>query len=140
MSLSASAPWLAYYGSTPATIDYPDKTMFQLLQGTATQYPNNTAYIFQGKKTTFAQFMTRIESAARGLVAMGIGKGDTFILHFAFYILHCRLCRLHDKLKFAIYSVIISLYKENFQHFVKKLRIYKFYLCMARKGCIIVTE
>ena len=76
MSLSASAPWLAYYGSTPATIDYPDKTMFQLLQGTATQYPNNTAYIFQGKKTTFAQFMTRIESAAKGLTAMGIGKGD----------------------------------------------------------------
>ena len=76
MSLSASAPWLAYYGSTPATIDYPDKTMYQLLQGTATQYPNNTAYIFQGKKTTFAQFMTRIESAAKGLTAMGIGKGD----------------------------------------------------------------
>ena len=65
MSLSASAPWLAYYGSTPATIDYPDKTMFQLLQGTAGQYPNNTAYIFQGKKTTFAQFMTRIDAAAR---------------------------------------------------------------------------
>jgi len=76
MSLSASAPWLAYYGATPATIDYPDKTMYQLLQGTATQYPNNTAYIFQGKKTTFAQFMGRIESAAKGLVAMGIGKGD----------------------------------------------------------------
>ena len=76
MSLSASAPWLAYYGSTPATIDYPDKTMYQLLGDTARQYPNNTAYIFQGKKTTFAQFMTRIESAAKGLVAMGIGKGD----------------------------------------------------------------
>ena len=76
MSLSASAPWLAYYGNTPATIDYPDKTMYQLLQGTATQHPNNTAYIFQGKKTSFAQFMTRIDAAARGLTAMGIGKGD----------------------------------------------------------------
>ncbi len=76
MSISSSAPWLSYYGNTPASLDYPDKTMYQLLNDTAKQYPNNTAYIFQGKKTTFAQFMSRIDSAARGLTAMGIGKGD----------------------------------------------------------------
>ena len=76
MSISSSAPWLSYYGNTPASLDYPDKTMYQLLSETARQHPNNTAYIFQGKKTTFAQFMSRIDSAARGLTAMGIGKGD----------------------------------------------------------------
>ena len=76
MSLSASAPWVAYYGDTPATIDYPDMTMYQLLRQTAQQYPNHVAYIFQGKKTTYTQFMSRIESAARGLTAMGITKGD----------------------------------------------------------------
>ena len=76
MSLSASAPWLAYYGNTPTTIDYPDKTMYQLLSETAKQYPDHIAYIFQGKKTTFTQFMTRIEAAAKGLTALGIGKGD----------------------------------------------------------------
>ena len=76
MSISASAPWLAYYGSTPASIDYPDQTMYQLLAETAAKYPGQTAYIFQGKKTTFAQFMTRIDAAAKGLTAMGIAKGD----------------------------------------------------------------
>ena len=76
MSISSSAPWLSYYGNTPASLDYPDKTMYQLLSETARQHPNNTAYIFQGKKTTFAQFMSRIDSAARGLTAMGIGKDD----------------------------------------------------------------
>ena len=76
MSISASAPWLAYYGSTPASIDYPDQTMYQLLTETAAKYPGQTAYIFQGKKTTFAQFMTRIDAAAKGLTAMGIAKGD----------------------------------------------------------------
>ena len=76
MSISASAPWLAYYGSTPASIDYPDQTMYQLLAETAAKYPGQTAYIFQGKKTTFAQFMTRIDAAAKGLTAMGISKGD----------------------------------------------------------------
>ena len=76
MSLSASAPWLAYYGNTPANLKYPSCTMYQLLSSTAKQYPNNTAYIFQGKKTSYAEFMTRIDAAAKGLTAMGIGKGD----------------------------------------------------------------
>ena len=35
MSLSAAAPWLAYYGTTPATLRYPALTMYQLLRSTA---------------------------------------------------------------------------------------------------------
>ena len=76
MSLSASAPWLAYYGTTPASLEYPDLTIYQLLSQTAETYPNAIAYIFQGKKTTYAEFMTRIDAAARGLTAMGITRGD----------------------------------------------------------------
>ena len=76
MSLSSAAPWLAFYGNTPASLPYPDKTMYSLLADTAEKYPDNTAYVFQGKKTTYAQFLRRIEAAARGLTAMGIGKGD----------------------------------------------------------------
>ena len=76
MSLSASAPWLAYYGNTPANLKYPSCTMYQMLRATAKQYPNSTAYIFQGKKTSYTEFMARIDAAAKGLTAMGIGKGD----------------------------------------------------------------
>ena len=76
MSLSASAPWVAFYGDTPASLHYPDKTMYQLLAETAQQYPHHIAYIFQGKKTTYAEFLRRIDAAARGLSVMGIRKGD----------------------------------------------------------------
>ena len=76
MGISSSAPWLKYYGNTPATLDYPHKTMYQLLAATAKQYPNSVAYIFQGKETTYASFMKRIDAAAKGLTAMGIRKGD----------------------------------------------------------------
>ena len=76
MGLSASAPWLAYYGNTPATIDYPRKTMQQLVCEAAKKYPNNNAYIFMGKETTYAAFAQRIEAAAKGLYHMGIRKGD----------------------------------------------------------------
>ena len=76
MGLSSSAPWTAFYGNTPASVEYPQKTMYQLLHETAQKYPKHTAYVFQGKKTSYAAFLTRIDAAARGLVAMGIGKGD----------------------------------------------------------------
>ena len=76
MALSSTAPWTAYYGNTPATLDYPHKTMYQLLFDAAMKYPNNTAYVFMGKKTSYATFMKRIEAAAKGLYHMGIRKGD----------------------------------------------------------------
>ena len=76
MGLSASAPWIAFYGNTPVSIDYPRKTMYQLLEATAKKYPANIAYTFMGKQTTYAEFMRRIEAAAKGLTAMGITRGD----------------------------------------------------------------
>ena len=76
MSLSANAPWRAFYGSTPETIDYPQTTMYQQVSAAAKEYPNNNAYIFMGKETTYRVFLQRIEAAAKGLYAMGIRKGD----------------------------------------------------------------
>lgn len=76
MSLSADAPWLAYYGRTPATLNYPDCTMYEMVSRAARRYPENIAYTFMGKKTKYADFLARIDAAAKGLVAMGIQKGD----------------------------------------------------------------
>ena len=76
MSISASAPWLAFYGNTPATLSYPNKTMFQLLQSTAHQYPTSIAHSFMGKQTTYDTFLKDILAAAKGLYAQGIRKGD----------------------------------------------------------------
>ena len=83
MGLSASAPWLKYYGSTPASLDYPHKTMYQLLSKTARKYPKNIAYNFMGKETTFEAFMARIDAAAKGLHAMGLRRGDKITICMA---------------------------------------------------------
>lgn len=76
MSISATAPWVKYYGDTPAHLDYPRVTMYEMLAKAAAAYPGNTAYIFQGKKTSFADFMQRIDATAKGLYHLGIRKGD----------------------------------------------------------------
>ena len=76
MGLSASAPWLKYYGNTPASLDYPHKTMYQMVAAAGKKYPKTPAYVFFGRETTYAAFLQRIEAAAKGLYHMGIRKGD----------------------------------------------------------------
>ncbi len=76
MGLSASAPWRAFYGDTPVSLDYPSLTMYQLLRRNAKQYPGSAAYVFMGKQTSYAAFLDRIEAAAKGLTKLGISKGD----------------------------------------------------------------
>ena len=76
MNISAAAPWVNFYGNTPAHLDYPDTTIYQQLSAAAHKWPNNVAYTFQGKKTTYAAFLERIEAAAKGLYSLGIRKGD----------------------------------------------------------------
>ena len=76
MGLSASAPWLKFFGNTPASLDYPHKTMYEMVAAAARKYPDNTAYVFMGKKTSYTDFLRRIQAAAQGLWAMGIRPGD----------------------------------------------------------------
>ena len=48
----------------------------ELVEQAAKRKPDHVAYTFMGKKTTYTQFMRRIEAAAKGLYKMGIRKGD----------------------------------------------------------------
>ena len=62
LGLSAAAPWRAFYGNTPVSLDYPGLTMYQLLKRNAKQYLDHDAYVFMGKKTSYAEFLARIKS------------------------------------------------------------------------------
>ena len=83
MGISKSAPWVKYYGTTPASIDYPHTTMYQQVMEAVRKYPDNIAYNFMGKQTTFRAFAARIDAAAKGLYAMGLRKGDRLTICMA---------------------------------------------------------
>ena len=57
-------------------LTYPDATMFELVDRVAKQYPDEPAYEFYNKKTSYAQFICRIERAARAFWAFGVRPGD----------------------------------------------------------------
>lgn len=76
MNISSAAPWLEFYGDTPRSLEYPKKTMYQMVADAARKFPHNVAYDFMGKKTTYAAFLKRIDLTAKALLELGIGKGD----------------------------------------------------------------
>jgi long-chain acyl-CoA synthetase len=83
MGISKTAPWIKYYGTTPATLDYPHTTMYQQVMEAVRKYPDNIAYNFMGKQTTFRSFAARIDAAAKGLHAMGLRRGDRLTICMA---------------------------------------------------------
>lgn len=68
--------WTKFYGNTPATLNYPDYTMFEMVEQTGNKYPDDTVYEFMGKKTKYRDFLKQIETTAKAFAAMGIKKGD----------------------------------------------------------------
>ena len=77
MSVSSSSPWLKFYSDkTPAHLTYPQKTIYEMVREIGTKKPKLIAYDFMGKKTTYGEFMQRIELTAQALTALGIAAGD----------------------------------------------------------------
>ena len=57
-------------------LDYPEATMFELVEKASERFPGEPAYEFYGKKTSYREFIRRIERTARAFYASGIRPGD----------------------------------------------------------------
>lgn len=74
-----NAPWLKYFGDIPAHLDYPSGSMYEAVRESAQRLKkmNSVAYEFQGKKTTYKQFLNKIELLGKAYRSIGINEGDT---------------------------------------------------------------
>ena len=61
-------------------IDYPELTMYQMIEKRAGIVPDEDAVEFYGKKISFKGLIKRIDRCARAFIAAGIGKGDAVTL------------------------------------------------------------
>ena len=68
-------PWYKYYGKNNK-IDYPDLTIYELVEKTAKTYPGNYAYEYYGKRVTYREFIAKIKRAASALIELGVKEGD----------------------------------------------------------------
>jgi long-chain acyl-CoA synthetase len=70
-------PWLkSYERGVPATINYEEICMPDILDRTAREFPDKTALIFQGYKLTYRQFKEMVDRFATCLADFGIRPRD----------------------------------------------------------------
>ena len=76
MNPEVKTPWEGHTDGVPLYLEYPDCTMVEQVEKTARAYPDVTAYMFFGLKTSYKQLMAQIDRCAKSLCAMGIQPGD----------------------------------------------------------------
>lgn len=75
-TLTVKTPWADYMGEVPLHLDYFEGSMFEGVERIAKQYPNNIAFDFMGKSTTYKKLVQDIELCAKSLKTIGIRAGD----------------------------------------------------------------
>lgn len=77
-------PWLAFYPpEVPASLEYPKIPLYQFLINSATEFPNNEALYFMGKRMNYTQLLKLAYRFANLLKSLGVKKGDRVALMLA---------------------------------------------------------
>ncbi len=74
--ITAGTPWRSSMGDIPMTLEYPEGSMVDVLGEIAEKYPNNIAFDFMGRATSYREMMKNIEQCARSLKTIGIREND----------------------------------------------------------------
>lgn len=70
-------PWLQHYPlEIPASMEYPNKSLFSFLEETVRHYPHAVAMDFLGKKITYHSLLLKVYRFAHILKKLGVKKGD----------------------------------------------------------------
>ena len=75
-AITAKTPWANQMDQIPMHLDYFEGSMVEKVMQIAEQYPNNIAFDFMGKHTTYRQMVREIERCARALKTIGIREND----------------------------------------------------------------
>ena len=74
--ITAKTPWKDHLGSVPMHLEYFEGSMFEAVERIARKYPDQVAFDFMGKSTTYKKMMQEIETCAKALRTIGIRAGD----------------------------------------------------------------
>ena len=75
-----SKPWLAHYGSTAASLEYPEFSIYGMLAADAARHPKIAALEFMGRSTSKARLLRRVLGMSRALAAAGLKRGDRVLV------------------------------------------------------------
>ncbi len=74
--ITAKTPWIDHLGEVPSSLNYFDGTMFEMVEQVAKKYPDNVAFDFMGRSTTYKRLVDEVHRCARSLRTIGVRAGD----------------------------------------------------------------
>ena len=74
--ITAKTPWANHLGGMPMHLDYFEGSMIAAVEAVAERYPDNVAFDFMGKSTTYKGMVREIHRCARALKTIGVREGD----------------------------------------------------------------
>ncbi|MGA8005906.1 MAG: AMP-binding protein, partial [Burkholderiales bacterium] len=75
-----SYPWLRFYGAVPATLEYPQRTLYEAIAATARRLPQATAWDFFGATSSYRRLIEDIDRCAALLAALGLRRGERLLI------------------------------------------------------------
>ena len=74
--ITAKTPWADHLGDVPLHLDYFEGSMFEAVENIARQYPDNIAFDFMGKSTSYRKLVEETVRCARALKTIGVREND----------------------------------------------------------------
>ena len=74
--ITAKTPWADHLGDVPLHLEYFEGSMFEALENIARQYPDNIAFDFMGKSTSYRKLIEETERCAKALKTIGVREND----------------------------------------------------------------
>lgn len=76
MSHEIKTPWYRYYDGVSPHLEYPDISMYDMLEASMQKHPEDISYNYFGKKKTYRQFLKQVDDCAKAFKALGVNAGD----------------------------------------------------------------
>ena len=76
MAKKVKTPWYKYYDGVKEHLNYPNVSVYKLLETTANKHLDYISYNYFGNKKSYKQFLEQIDECAKAFKALGVKKGD----------------------------------------------------------------
>lgn len=80
--MNKDKPWLQFYEPhVPEHIEYPQKTLIEVMEETSKKFADDTVIIFKNRKITYQELREATHRFATALQTLGVKKGDRVAIH-----------------------------------------------------------
>ena len=76
MKKKINTPWYSYYDGVREHLDYPDISLYELLEKQASKHLDYISYNYYGTKKTYGEFLKQIDDCAKAFKQLGIKRND----------------------------------------------------------------